>query len=88
MPDVITANLLGSGDVVYLGTDGRWVRDLRDAATAGDKAALTRLEDIANRCVANREVTAVYAFAVALHDGRPTATSVRERIRAQHGPTV
>lgn len=88
MPDVVTANLLGSGDVVYLGPDGRWVRDLRDASIAHDKAQLANLEAAASKAVAAREVTAVYAFAVGLENGRPIATSVREQIRAQHGPTV
>ncbi len=88
MPNVVTANLLASGDVVYLGSNERWVRDLRDARVADDKAQLSVLEAIANQAVADREVTAVYAFAVTIYDGRPVATSVREKIRAQHGPTV
>ncbi len=88
MSDVVTANLLASGDVVYLGAGKRWVRSLSDAAVADDKASLAQLEAIANEAVAARKVTAVYAFAVALDNGRPTATSVREKIRAAHGPTV
>lgn len=88
MPSVITANLLASGDVVYLGGEGHWVREIANAQVARDKAELTALEDAANRSIAEQVVTAVYAMDVGIADGRPAPLSVREKIRAQHGPTV
>lgn len=88
MPSVVTANLLASGDVVYLGSADRWVSDIAAAEVATDKASLAKLEDAAQRAVTAREVTAVYAMDVAIVDGRPAPLSVREKIRAAHGPTV
>ena len=88
MPSVVTANDLRSGAVVYLREDGRWVENLTDAGVAADAPALTRFEGLALAAIQNAEVTAVYAFDVALVDGTPKPVSVRETIRAAHAPTV
>jgi hypothetical protein len=88
MPSVITANLLASGEVVYLTAKGRWVVDLSQAAAVHDEAGLALLEAEAQRAVASQHVTAVYAMDVANVDGYPTPLSVREKIRAAHQPTV
>jgi Protein of unknown function (DUF2849) len=85
---VITANLLRSGDVVYLGDAGHWVDDL-DRATVivtADQMAVHAATAAAS--VAARIVTAVYAFDVGVVGGRPTPLSIRETIRASHAPTV
>lgn len=88
MPSVITANLLRSGEVVYLGRDGTWVSSLAEAHVAEDKSATVEQQVTALAAVTRNEVTAVYAIEVLLADGRPAPTSVRERIRAAHAPTV
>ncbi len=88
MPSVVTANLLESGEVVYLGSAAQWLPNIGDALIAADKAELARLEEIAQRAVAAREVTAVYAMDVSIIAERPAPLSVREKIRAAHGPTV
>ena len=88
MPSVVTANLLGSGDVVYLAVGGRWARHLADAEVASSKPDLARLEGLAGQAAELRLVTAVYAMDVSVVAGRPTPLPVRERIRAAHGPTV
>lgn len=88
MPSVVTANVLRTGAVVYLTTDGRWVEQLAEATVAADAAALKQLEGVALTAVERTEVTAVYAFDVHLIDGRPHPISVREIIRAAHAPTV
>ncbi len=87
-PRVVTANLLRTGDVVYLADGGRWVRQLADAAVAATPDDLGRLEQWALASVTRSEVVSVYAFDVALVDGHPSPVSVRERIRAAHAPTV
>ena len=46
------------------------------------------LESEAAKAVAERRVVAVYPMEVALNDGVPVATSVRERIRAAHRTTL
>ncbi len=88
MPEIVTANLLRSGEVVYLGSDGLWVRRIAEAAVAADADARARLEQIAAASAARQEVTAVYAMDVVLDGTTPHPKSQRERIRAAHGPTV
>jgi sulfite reductase (NADPH) hemoprotein beta-component len=88
MPDIVTANDLETGAVVYLGTDGRWVDRLSEAQVAPDADSKLRLEQIAAQSAARQEVTAVYTMPVALEAGRPQPVSMRERIRAAGGPTV
>lgn len=88
MPSVVTANVLRSGAVVYLNSNGGWSEALNEAAVAEDAGALKQLESLALAAVERTEVTAVYAFDVRIVDGRAKAISVRESIRAQHAPTV
>jgi len=88
MTRVVTANVLTTGDVVYLADGGRWVRALAEASVACDPDALVRLEADAAGSADRQEVTAVYTMDVRLDSGRPSPTSVRERIRAALGPTV
>lgn len=88
MPSVVTANVLRTGAIVYLKGDGTWVEDLGEATPAADAETSTHLETLARAAVERNEVTAVYAFDVAVVDGRPTPLSVREKIRASGAPTV
>jgi hypothetical protein len=88
MPNIVTANDLRSGSVVYLGPGGIWLDAIGSASVAEDSAALQILEAQAAASVARCEVIAVYAFAVSLHGGKPEPVSMRERIRATHAPTV
>lgn len=87
MPSVVTANVLRTGAIVYLKADGTWVETLADA-TAADNESLGDLEKLALAAVEQGEVTAVYAFNVAIVDGHPSPLSVRETIRAAGTPTV
>jgi hypothetical protein len=88
MPSVITANVLRSGIVVYLKDDGTWVEKLTQATAAANAETCAQLEKLALASVERSEVTAVYAFDVAIVDGRPTPLSVRERIRAAGAPSI
>lgn len=88
MPSVVTANVLRTGAVVYLKADGTWVEKLADADVADGKEAMTAFENLSLAAIERSEVTAVYAFDVAIVDGRPAPVSVRERIRAARAPTV
>lgn len=88
MPNIVTANLLRSGDVVYFaGVDG-WVREIAEAKVAHDKEQLTDLEAGAQRDFEAQIVVSVYSMDVDVVDGRPEPRSVRERIRAALGPSV
>jgi Protein of unknown function (DUF2849) len=88
MPEVITANRLTDGIVVYLASDGTWVEDLARARVAVSEDEIKVLESEAARAVAERRVVGTYPMAVAVEDGTPTALSVRERIRAAHRTTL
>ena len=87
-PQVLTANTLRVGDVVYLAADGAWLPDLSAATVATDTAQLAALEASAAEAVAAQEIVAVYAIDVDTSAGTPAALSVKERIRAARGPTV
>ena len=84
MPQVLTANRLSDGEVVYLAADGAWVGDIAGAQVLGNipegEAALAKGAE------AERERQIVHAY---LFDITPERRPVkmREVIRAA-GPTV
>jgi Protein of unknown function (DUF2849) len=87
-PQVLTANRLRAGDVVYLTANDDWVEDLGCATIALDTAELDALKAIAARAIAAQHVVGVYEMDVDLANGTPQPTSVKERIRAARGPSV
>ena len=86
MPDVITANRLADGVVVFQTADG-WSEDFNHAAVSPDaaatKAALARAADD----MADNRVVDAYAFAVETRNGHVVPKALREAIRAA-GPTI
>jgi hypothetical protein len=87
-PQVLTANRLRAGDVVYLAVNDDWVPELARASVAFDAGQLAALKAIADRAVAAQHVVAVYEMDVGTASGAPTPTSVKERIRAARGPSI
>jgi Protein of unknown function (DUF2849) len=88
MPEVVTANRLTDGIVVYLDRDGGWTEKLGQARVADTEDETKALEAEAAKAVAARIVVAVYPMPVAIEDGTVHALSVRERIRAAHRTTL
>ena len=88
MPNVVTANRLLDGIVVYLAADGSWTEDLARARLAETEEETKALEAEAAKAVAERKVVAVYPMDVVIQDGMPVALSVREKIRAAHRTTL
>jgi len=88
MPNVVTANRLLDGIVVYLAPDGSWTEDIARARLAETEEETKALEAEAAKAVALRKVVAVYPMAVTVEHGDVTALSVRERIRASHRTTL
>ena len=84
---VLTANRLVDGQVVYLGPDESWTHRLAEAVVASDEGAADRLQAIAQRAVARRAVVDPYLFEVDTQDGVPRPLRTREIIRAR-GPSV
>ena len=88
MPEIVTANRLVDGIVVYLASDGGWTEEIGRARLAETEDETKALEAEAAKDVALRKVVAVYPMEVALHDGEVDPLSVRERIRAAHRTTL
>ena len=84
---VVTANRLRDGEVVYLAPDGAWSERLDGAAAATGDEEQAALETAAGRAVTARLVVGPYLMPVELEGGRPRPVSQRERIRAL-GPSV
>jgi hypothetical protein len=87
MHQVVTANRLDDGDVVYLTSDGQWSALLSDACLAGDKQKTDALLEIGRQSVAAQVVIEPYAIDVIAEEGTVRASRYREHIRAS-GPTI
>jgi hypothetical protein len=88
MPNVVTANRLTDGIVVYLAANGEWTEQIANARVADTEEETKALQAEAEEAVRERRVVAVYPMAVALQDGAIAPLSVRERIRAAHRTTL
>ena len=84
---VMTANRLTDGVVVYLAPKGHWVEHLDNADTAADTAHGERLQATADAAVQDRLIVGPYLFAVERSAHNLLPLSQRERIRSA-GPTV
>jgi len=88
MPNVITANRLIDGIVVYLAAGGDWTEEIGRARLAETEEETKALEQEAACDVDARKVVAVYPMEVAIQGGEVDPLSVRERIRAAHRTTL
>lgn len=82
---VVTANRLIDGRVVFRDAEGRWLEAFAAAAVLTPEAAAAAIAAAAED-VAARRIVDPYAVALIDLDGRPTPATMRERIRAS-GPT-
>lgn len=85
---MVTANRLQDGIVVYLTKGGNWSTQFEDGDLLADKetaeAALAAAEESVKAC----RVLSVYLIDVEIENGKPKPTSTREHIRASGQPTV
>lgn len=84
---VMTANRLRDGEVVFLTRAGVWADAIDDAVLAQEPQAVAALEARAKADEKATLVTGAYLFEATRVDGKIRADHIRERIRAQ-GPTV
>ena len=82
---MLTANRLTDGAVVFRAADGRWVERVAEGEVV-DEAAAPALLKVGEAEVATK-VVGPYLFEVAISDGRPVPVRYRECIRAE-GPSV
>ena len=87
MPQVVSANRLADGIVVFRNAAGQWVERLDDAATFADKAAVDAALAGAQQDVGRNLVVEVAAFEVKVAGSSIAAVTLRDRIRTL-GPTV
>ena len=84
---MITANRLSDGAVVFLASGGRWVERFVEGRIANNEAEAGALQQIAEAAVTCAEVVAPYLIEVGEIEGRLQPTRYRERIRAE-GPSI
>lgn len=84
-PQVVTANDLFEGDVIYLTEDGGWTRRHGDAAIAHDADKAKQLLAVAN-AQPEKIVGAYLADAIIDEAGRPNPVHFREAFRTR-GPS-
>lgn len=86
-PQIVTANHLASGDVVYLTASNLWTREIGEAAIARDADSAAPLLAFAEAEAKQNIVVAPYLIPVDTSVAPPLPIQFRERIRAQ-GPTT
>jgi hypothetical protein len=87
MPDVITANRLTDGVVVFQTIDECWTEDFNRAAVLPDPQATAGALARAKQAEASNIVVDPYAIVVEERNGHLTPKALREAIRAT-GPTI
>ena len=84
---VLTANLLRDGLVVFMTDGAAWSPWIEDAAIVTDKAAALELDGRGNIAAKANLVVGPYLIDVIVENGRPRAAHIREHLRTL-GPTV
>jgi hypothetical protein len=84
---ILTANRLHDGEVVFLTRAGTWSQTIDEAALAVEPQAAAALEARGKEDEKANIVTGIYLFDAERAQGRIRASHIRERIRTL-GPTV
>jgi len=85
--EIVTANRLADGVVVFQDAEGGWVEDFARAAVYADAAAVAAALALGAEAVARSQIVDPYAVAVERRNGHYAPKALREAIRAS-GPTV
>ena len=87
MPQMIIANRLRDGAVVFLAPDEGWAPAISAGTVIDGDAEAARLMAVAKRHETECQVIDPQLIDVEIEDGKPRPTAIREAIRA-FGPTV
>ena len=87
MPQMIIANRLRDGVVVFLAPSEGWEPAIVAGTLIDNEADATRLMAVAKRHEGECQVVDPQLIEVEVNDGKPRPTAIREAIRA-FGPTV
>ncbi len=85
---VVTANDLRTGIVVFLGDGGDWQADIAAARVLTDGPDLDGAVAYAAAQAEAQVVVEPYPIEVEVTDGTPVPVRLREKIRADRGPTI
>ena len=86
-PQILTANLLSDGMVVYLSPDGTWRGNLENAHIAHTDDGVAELEAGGAHAVQRNIVVDPYLIEIEATGGPPVPVAFRERMRT-NGPSV
>lgn len=86
-PQILTANLLSDGMVVFLAPDGTWRGSVDSALIARSDDDIAELEAGGALAVQANLIVDPYLIEVEESDGRPVPVAFRERMRVR-GPGV
>jgi hypothetical protein len=86
-PQVLTANRLRDGIVVFFSPDGGWSERIDEARVVEDELSRAEVVAAGERAVAAGLVVGPYLIEALVSGSRITAVRLRERIRAT-GPTA
>jgi hypothetical protein len=87
MPQMIIANRLADGRVVFLAPDGQWDTAIAAGRVVEDEAEAQKLLEVAKQDQARCLVIDPMLIQIRIDNGRVRPTEIREAIRA-FGPTV
>jgi hypothetical protein len=87
MPQMIIANRLRDGAVVFLAPNEGWEPAIAAGAVIDNEPDATRLMEVAKQHELHCLVIDPQLIEVEIEDGKPRPTAIREAIRA-FGPTV
>lgn len=87
MTQILTANRLTDGRIVYHAADGGWAESLDRARVFAAEEA-DEAEAAGRRDEDARLIVGAYLFPVEAGEGAIRPLSMRERIRASGGPTI
>ena len=87
MPQMIIANRLRDGAIVFLAQNEGWEPAIAAGTLIDSEADATRLMAVAKRAEVECQVIDPQLIEVELKDGQPRPTAIREAIRA-FGPTI
>lgn len=85
---VLTANSLVTGSVVFLAPDGSWSNDVAAAEIAEEPVRAEALQQAGERDVARHVIVEPYLVDVRREGAGVTPLLLREKIRALGGPTI
>lgn len=84
---IVTANRLRDGLVVFLADDGKWSNNIAKAAVAADEDTAASLLRQAGASEADNTVVTPYLIEIEAREGAPRPVRYREWLRTR-GPTV